>query len=97
MLDLVGFVLNLKKLELDLTTGYPVSWCSVGPGTWAESIPPRVREIIVSKRILSYQSVPVHGFTQLGFRSYLAGSSVPEAVTMSFSFLRSDKPIFTTT
>ena len=39
-----------------------------------------------------YGSVPVHGVTQLGFRSHPTGSSTPEAITTTFSFLRSDKP-----
>ena len=41
------------------------------------------------------KSVAVHGFSQLGFRSYPFGTFVPEAITVSLSFLRSDKPDYT--
>ena len=38
-------------------------------------------------------SVPFHGGTQLGLRSYPSGSFAPST---SFSFVRSDKPVYTT-
>ena len=41
-------------------------------------------------------SVPFHGRTQLGLRSYPSGSFVPETPSTSFSFVRSDKPVYTT-
>ena len=41
-------------------------------------------------------SVPIHGLTQLGLRSYPSGSFVPEAITTIFSFLRSDRPVYAT-
>ena len=41
------------------------------------------------------RSVPVHGSTQLGLRSHSTGSVTHEAVTMTLSFIRSDKPIYT--
>ena len=43
-----------------------------------------------------YTSVPVHGVTKVGIRSYPTGSSAPEAITMTFSFFRSDKLVYTT-
>ena len=41
-----------------------------------------------------FSSVPSYGFTQLGLRSYPSGSFVPETRSMSFSFVRSDKPVY---
>ena len=41
-------------------------------------------------------SLLVDGRTQFGFGSHPSGSFVPEAVTASLSFLRSDKQVFTT-
>ena len=41
-------------------------------------------------------SVPFHGRTQLGLRSYPSGSFVPETPSTSFSFVRSDKPVYAT-
>ena len=35
------------------------------------------------------------GVTRLGFRSYPTGLSIPEAITMTFSFFRSDKLVYT--
>ena len=35
-------------------------------------------------------------FTCLGFRPYLTGLSIPEAITTTISFFRSNKPVYTT-
>ena len=43
-----------------------------------------------------FPSVPSYGFTQLGLRSYPSGSFVPETPSTSFSFVRSDKPVYAT-
>ena len=43
-----------------------------------------------------YLSVPASGITQLGLRSYPSGSFVPETSSTSFSFVRSDRPVYTT-
>ena len=43
-----------------------------------------------------FSSVPSYGFTQLGLRSYPSGSFVPETPSTSFSFVRSDKPVYAT-
>ena len=43
-----------------------------------------------------YTSVPVHGVTKLGIRSYPTMWSAPEAITITFSYSRSDKPVYTT-
>ena len=42
------------------------------------------------------RSVPVHGITQLGLRSHPTGSVTHEALTMTLSFVRSDKLVYTT-
>ena len=42
------------------------------------------------------RSVPVHGSTQLGLRSHPTGSVTHEAFTTTFTFVRSEKPIYTT-
>ena len=43
-----------------------------------------------------FSSVPPYGFSQLGLRSYPSGSFVPETPSTSFSFVRSDKPVYAT-
>ena len=43
-----------------------------------------------------YLGVPASGVTQLGFRSYPSGSFVPETPSTSFSFIRSDRPVYAT-
>ena len=43
-----------------------------------------------------YSSVPAYGITQLGLRSYPVGSFVPETSPTSFSFFRSDIPVYAT-
>ena len=42
-------------------------------------------------------SVPVHGFTQLGFRSYPTGSYAPEAITTTYSCYGYVRPVYSTT
>ena len=42
------------------------------------------------------RSVPVHEITQLGLRSQTAESVTHEAPTTTFSFIRSDKPVYIT-
>ena len=43
-----------------------------------------------------FSSVPVHGITLLGLRSYPSGLLVPETPLTSFSFIRSDRPVYAT-
>ena len=43
-----------------------------------------------------HSSVPASGITQLGLRSYPSGSFVPETSSTSFSFVRSDRPVYAT-
>ena len=42
------------------------------------------------------KSVQIHGITQLGLRSHPTGSPVFEAPLTTFSFIRPDKPVYTT-
>ena len=44
----------------------------------------------------SFSSIPAHGVTQLGLRSYPSGSFEPETSSMSLSHIRSDKPVYAT-
>ena len=43
-----------------------------------------------------HSSVPASWVTQLGLRSYPSGSFVPETSSTSFSFVRSDRPVYAT-
>ena len=56
----------------------------------------KAQEILACVCRISPQPVSL-GVTHLGFRSYLTGLSISEAITMTFSFFRSDKPVYTTT
>ena len=47
-----------------------------------------------SSPVLS-SSGPTHGLTQLGLRSYPSRSFVPETITMLFSFIKPDRPVYT--
>ena len=49
----------------------------------------KAREIVAT-------SVPVHGITQLRFRSHPTGSSAPETITITLSYIGSDKLVYTT-
>ena len=74
------------------------------PGS-GESLPPNnqgsadnggcVPNILPDSSVIQ-RSVPVHGITQLGLRSHPTGSTTHEAHTTTFSFLRADKPVYTT-
>ena len=44
-----------------------------------------------------FSSVPAYGVTQLGLRSYPSGSFVPETSSTSFSLIRSDRLVYSTT
>ena len=104
-LDLVGFILNRKKSELDLTQDLQFLGIHLRldlgkallPGVqgWGDSRL-RVPSILPQGTRLS-SSVPSYGFTQLGLRSYPSGSFVPETASTSFSLVRSDKPVYATT
>ena len=102
-LDLVGFILNRKKSELDLTQDLQFLGIhlrlDLGRALLPES---KAGEIVAcAPSILPqgtklFSSVPSYGFTQLGLRSHPSGSFVPETPSTSFSFVRSDKPVYAT-
>ena len=93
-----------KEIRTGPDSGYPVSRNSLtfGPG---ESFTPGVQGLgdscsrtpsILPQGTRLYSSVPTSGVTQLGLRSYPSGSFVPETSSTSFSFIRSDRPVYTT-
>ena len=97
---LVGLRLNEAKSELE-----PVQNIWDFGFTWIKGeIPsqyPKLRRCILVPNILPenfvvHRSVLIHGINQLGLRSHPTGSPVFEAPTMTFSFIRPDKPIYTT-
>ena len=99
-LDLVGFILNRKKSD----SGPQVPWNSLTSGH-REGFTPRVQGLgdsctrtpsILPQGTKLYPSVPGYGFTQLGLGSYPSGSFVPETPSTSFSFIRSDRPVYAT-
>ena len=103
-LDLVGFVLNRKKSELDLTQDIQFLGNSFTSGLRG-SFPSRVQSLgdscsrtpsILPPCTILYSSVPAHGVTQLGLRSHPSGLSVPETPSTSFPFVRSDRPVYAT-
>ena len=51
---------------------------------------------ILPENFVIHRSVPIHGITQLGFRSHPTGSPVFEAPTTTFSLIRPDEPVYTT-
>ena len=102
-LDLVGFVLNRKKSELDLTQDIQFLGIRLRLDLGEASLPEsKAWEIVArarhlsSLRVLSYTRVPAHGVTQLGLRSHPSGSTVPETPATSFPFVRSDRPVYAT-
>ena len=77
-------------------------WDFFTPGS-GESFPPQsqgsgdnstcVQNILPNSFVIQ-RSVPVHGITQLGLRTHPTGSVTHEALTMTFSFVRSDKQVY---
>ena len=95
-LDLVGLKLNKAKSELDpvqdiqflglrLRLDQSFTPSVQGPGDNSTCMPN-----ILPNFSVVHSSVPVHGVPQLGFRS------APEAIITTFSFFRSDKPVYST-
>ena len=91
-----------KEIRAGPYSGSPVPQNSLVPGP-RESFTPRVQgwgdsrlraPSILPQGTRLFSSVPSYGFTQLGLRSYPSGSFVPETPSMSFSFVRSDKPVY---
>ena len=105
-LDLVGFVLNRKKSELDLTQdiqflGNPFT--SGLRGSFDSRVQSLGDSCTCMLSILPpctnsnlYSSVPAYGVTPLGLRSYPSGSFVPETPPTSFSLVRSERPVYAT-
>ena len=94
-----------KEIRAGPYSGSPVPLNSLTSGP-RESFTPRVQgwgdsrlraPSILPQGTKLFSSVPPYGFTQLGLRSYPSGSFVPETPSMSFSFVRSDKPVYATT
>ena len=50
----------------------------------------------ILENLVIHGGIPIYEITQLGLRSHPTGSSTLEALTTTFSFIRSDKPVFTT-
>ena len=93
-----------KEIRAGPYSGSPVPRNSLTSGP-RESFTPRVQGwgdsclralSILPQGTKLFSSVPPYGFTQLGLRSYPSGSFVPETPSTSFSFVRSDKPVYAT-
>ena len=93
-----------KEIRAGPYSGSPVPRNSLASGP-RESFTPRVQgwgdsrlraPSILPQGTRLFSSVPSYGFTQLGLRSYPSGSFVPETPSTSFSFVRSDKPVYAT-
>ena len=103
-LNMVGLGFNEAKSQKTRTSsGYPVSRAPVTLGS-RESFPPSIQSSadnstrvpnILPEHSVVFRSVPIHGITQLGLRSHPTGSPVFEAPSMTFSFVRPDKPVYT--
>ena len=87
-----------SKIQTRTSSGYLVSG-GFGSG---ESFPPNIKRLsmcvpnILPDSFVEQRGVPVHGITQLGLRSHPTGSDTHEAFTMTFLFVMSDKPVYTT-
>ena len=98
-LNMPGLRLNEAKSELE-----PVQDIQVTLGS-GESFPPNIQGWgdnsthmlnILPENFVIHRSVPIHGIIKLGHRSHTTGSSTLEASTKTFSFIRPDKPVYTT-
>ena len=93
-----------KEIRAGPDSGSPVSWNTFTSGLRG-SFPSTVQSLgdsctrtpsILPSSTILLSSVPAHGVTQLGLRSYPSGSFVPETSSTSFSLIRSDKPVYAT-
>ena len=93
-LDLVGFILNRKKSELDLTQDLQFLGIrlrlDLGEASLPESKACSRTPSILPPNTNLFSSVPAYGVTQLSLRSYPSGSFVPKTPSTSFSLIRSD-------
>ena len=89
---------NQNQFRISSFWGFGFAWIR-------ESFPPniqgygdnstRMSDILQDSTVVQ-RSVPVHGSTQLGLRSHPPGSITHEAPTTTFSFIKSDKPVYST-
>ena len=100
-----GFCSEQEEIRTGPSTGYLVSWCSVAPGS-GKSLPSRVQgsgdystgvRVVFPMSSVVSKSGSVYGLTQLDFRSDPSWTDTPEAVTATFSLLRPDEPVYTST
>ena len=93
-----------KEIRAGPGSGPPVSQDSLTPGLGG-SFPSRVQSLgdscsrtpsILPPITNLSSSVPAYGITQLGLRSNPSGSFLPETPSTSFSFIRSDRPVYAT-
>ena len=93
-----------KEIRAGPDSGSPVSLNSLTSGPRG-SFTSRVQSLgdsctrtpsILPQSTNLFSSVPAYGVTQLGLRSYPTGSFVPETPSTSFSFIRSDRPVYAT-
>ena len=93
-----------KEIRAGPDSGYPVSRNLFTSGLRG-SFPSRVQSLrdscsrtpsILPPCTNLCSSVPAYGVTQLGLRSHPSGLLVPETPSTSFSFVRSDRPVYTT-
>ena len=91
-----------KEIRTGPDSGPPVPRNSLTFGH-REGLAPRVQSLgdsctrtpsILPQGTKLYSSVPAHGFTQLGLRTHPIGLFVHETSSTSFSFTRSDRPVY---
>ena len=99
-LDLVGFILNRKKSELDLTQDLQFLGIRLRLDLGEASLPEsKAWEIVAHARhlsslhVLTYSQVSqvMGSLDRLGLRSYPSGSFVPDTPSTLFSLIRSDR------
>ena len=104
-LDLVGLKLKEAKSELDPVQDIQFLGLRLCLDQGRASLPiSKAREItaceympnILPDSFVMQRGVPVHGITQLGLWSHPTGSTTHEALTKILSFIRSDKPVYST-
>ena len=93
-----------KEIRTGPDSGYPVSRNPFTSGLRG-SFPSRVQSLgdscsrtpsILLPCTNLCSNVPAYGATQLGLRSHPSGLLVPETPSTSFSFVRSDRPVYAT-
>ena len=103
-LNLVGFVLNEKKSKLDLVQDIQflgIRLCldlgvALLPESKAQEIATRACKLSSLRALSYYQVSQLMGSLSLASGLIGSGSFVPETVTRLFSFIRPDRPVYTT-